>query len=73
MLSAHSSYQLVPDHQEFFIHGNTLASIIVDITERVTEVATNEEAMQYHLEDYVDGSDTLRVYRKQQVTMAKLP
>ncbi|MCJ1471531.1 hypothetical protein MMC13_000171 [Lambiella insularis] len=69
-----SNFRPVPDNQEVYLDADGLVSIIVEITERVTQVATNEEAMQYHLEDYVDGSsDTLRVYQRQQVTMAKLP
>jgi len=53
---SHSSIRQVPDHQEVYLDSNGFTSIIFDITERVENVATDEEALKFHFDDIVSGS-----------------
>ena len=68
-----SKLRQIPDHQEVYLKGDGLASIIFDVLERVTGFDTDEEAFKYHLEDVADGGDGIRVWGIDRVTMAKLP
>lgn len=50
-----SSLRQIPDHQEVYIDSDGYSSIVVDILEYVAK-DTDEDALQYHFHDLVDGT-----------------
>jgi hypothetical protein len=63
----------VPDHQEVYLDTNGYTSIIVEILEYVDK-ASDEEALQYHFADLVDGTgDSTNILEQGHAAMSKLP
>ncbi|KAI9680752.1 MAG: multicopy suppressor of ts gsp1 [Caeruleum heppii] len=48
-----STIREIPDTQEVFLLRDGFSSIIFDLTERVTEAATDEQALRFHFSDVV--------------------
>ncbi|MCJ1392392.1 multicopy suppressor of ts gsp1 [Xylographa bjoerkii] len=68
-----SELRPIPDNQEVYVDANGTASIVIELQERVSGFATDEEAMKYHIEDLAGGcGDTIRLYQTQRVIMHKL-
>lgn len=71
---SHSSIRQVPDHQEVYLDSSGFTSIIFDITERVENVATDEEALKFHFDDIVSGSaEGTQYFHPGTATLAKMP
>lgn len=69
-----SSIRQVPDHQEVYLDSSGFTSIIFDITERVENVATDEEALKFHFDDIVSGSaEGTQYFHPGTATLAKMP
>ncbi|OCL01926.1 Mog1p/PsbP-like protein [Glonium stellatum] len=69
-----SSIRQVPDHQEVYLDRNGFTSIIFDITERVENVTTDEEALKFHFDDIVSGSaEGTQYFHSGTTTLAKMP
>jgi hypothetical protein len=72
--NSHSSIRQVPDHQEVYLDSSGFTSIIFDITERVGNVATDEEALKFHFDDIVSGSaEGTQYFHPGTATLAKMP
>ncbi|KAI4146734.1 MAG: hypothetical protein L6R39_003345 [Caloplaca ligustica] len=65
-----SNIREVPDHQEIYLDASGFSSIVIEIAERVTEPAADEEALKFHFEDIVDEHDTGRIWH---TDIARLP
>lgn len=50
-----SQIRQVPDHQEVFLDADGYSSIVIEILEHVDK-STDEEALQYHFGDLVEGT-----------------
>ncbi|MCJ1373812.1 multicopy suppressor of ts gsp1 [Loxospora ochrophaea] len=48
-----STIRQVPDNQEVYLSATGLTSITIDITERVSHLPTDIDALKYHLDDLV--------------------
>ena len=55
--SSHSKIRQVPDNQEVYLDKNGFTSLTFDITERVSHLSTDKEALEYHLADIVADTD----------------
>ncbi|KAF2259981.1 Mog1p/PsbP-like protein [Lojkania enalia] len=68
-----SNIRQIPDHQEVYLDANGYSSIVFDILERV-EKSSDEEALQYHFQDLIDGTgDATNVLGQGTSVMAKVP
>ncbi|KAF2175550.1 Mog1p/PsbP-like protein [Zopfia rhizophila CBS 207.26] len=68
-----SDIRQIPDHQEVYLDASGYTSIVFDILERV-EKPTNEEALQYHFADLIDGTgDETNVLNQGSAKMEKIP
>lgn len=56
--SSASNIRQVPDNQEVYLDQNGFTSLTFDITERVSYVSTDREALEYHFADIVAEEDT---------------
>ena len=52
----------VPDNQEVYLDKNGFTSLTFDITERVSHLSTDKEALEYHFADIVAETDTQHVW-----------
>ncbi|MCJ1481080.1 hypothetical protein MMC06_001236 [Schaereria dolodes] len=71
-----STIRQVPDHQEVYLHTTGLTSLIFDITERITHLSSDEEALQYHLEDIIESSSSssnVKIWSSNSAIFSKLP
>lgn len=68
-----STIRQVPDHQEVYLAANGFASIIFDITERVTEPQTDQEALGYHFNDIVTPGDESKIWESSAVQLDHFP
>ena len=48
----------MPDNQEVYLDKNGFTSLTFDITERVSHLSTDKEALEYHFADIVAETDT---------------
>ena len=55
--SSHSKIRQVPDNQEVYLDKNGFTSLTFDITERVSHLLTDKEALEYHLADIIAETD----------------
>lgn len=53
-----SNVRQVPDNQEAYLDKNGFISLTFDITERVSHLSTDKEALEYHFADIVAEKDT---------------
>ncbi|KAF6219345.1 hypothetical protein HO133_005170 [Letharia lupina] len=53
-----SNIRQVPDNQEAYLDKNGFISLTFDITERVSHLSTDKEALEYHFADIVAEKDT---------------
>ncbi|KAF2641537.1 Mog1p/PsbP-like protein [Massarina eburnea CBS 473.64] len=68
-----SQIRQVPDHQEVFLDINGYSGAIIEILEYVDK-PTDEEALQYHFADLVDGTgDATNLLGQGRATMVKVP
>ncbi|KAH7138274.1 hypothetical protein B0J11DRAFT_514006 [Dendryphion nanum] len=68
-----STIRQIPDHQEVYIDSNGYSSIVIDILEYVTK-DTDEEALQYHFADLIDGTgDKTNVLEQSRADMGRTP
>ena len=51
----------VPDNQEIYLDTNGFTSLTFDITERVSHLLTDKEALEYHFADIVAEEDSREV------------
>ena len=51
----------VPDNQEVYLDTDGFTSLTFDITERVSHLATDREALDYHIADIVAERDSREV------------
>ncbi|KAL8683985.1 MAG: hypothetical protein Q9186_000015 [Xanthomendoza sp. 1 TL-2023] len=65
-----STIREVPDHQEIYLDATGFSSIIIEIAERVTDPATDQEALKFHFQDILDENDTSQIW---QTDVAQLP
>ena len=63
----------MPDNQEVYLDRNGNTSVVFDVLERVTEFDTDEAAANFHLEDYVENGDDIRVWSRSPVRFGKIP
>ena len=56
--SSNSRIRQVPDNQEVYLDKNGFTSLTFDITERVSHLSTDKEALEYHFADTVAETDT---------------
>ena len=68
-----STIRQVPDSQEVYLSSIGFTSIVFDITERVSNVSSDEEALKFHFSDIVDPNDTVQVLSTDAITFTKLP
>ena len=59
--SSHSNIRQVPDNQEVYLDKNGFTSLTFDITERVSHLSTDKEALEYHFADIVAENDTKNI------------
>tara|TARA_R110002003_G_scaffold1183_3_gene22555 strand:+ start:7268 stop:7498 length:231 start_codon:yes stop_codon:yes gene_type:complete len=55
----------VPDHQEVYLDTNGYSSIVIEILEYVNN-GSDEEALQYHFADLVEGTGDSTTVLKQE-------
>ncbi|ORY15830.1 hypothetical protein BCR34DRAFT_558141 [Clohesyomyces aquaticus] len=68
-----SNIRQIPDHQEVYLDGNGYSSIVFDILERI-EKQSDEEALQYHFADLIDGTgDSTDMLNQGKTVMSKMP
>ncbi|KAF2121934.1 hypothetical protein BDV96DRAFT_134193 [Lophiotrema nucula] len=68
-----SQIRQVADHQEVYLDSNGYSSVVFDILERV-EKGSDEEALQYHFQDLIEGTDdSTNVLEQGGARMAKIP
>ncbi len=60
--SSHSNIRQVPDNQEVYLDKNGFTSLTFDITERVSHLSTDKEALEYHFADIVAENDTKNIW-----------
>ena len=48
----------MPDNQEVYLDKSGFTSLTFDITERVSHLSTDKEALEYHFADTVAETDT---------------
>ncbi|KAK4697108.1 hypothetical protein P7C71_g908, partial [Lecanoromycetidae sp. Uapishka_2] len=69
-----SNIRQVPDNQEVFLDVNGFSSLTFDLTERVTQFATDKEALEYHFSDILAEGDSKQVWSiHDQVELPKFP
>ncbi|KAL8829912.1 MAG: hypothetical protein Q9191_001732 [Dirinaria sp. TL-2023a] len=68
-----STIRQVPDHQEVYLAVNGFASIVVEITERVTQPPTDQEALTYHFNEIVTSGDESKIWESSAVQLEHLP
>lgn len=56
--SSYSKIRQVPDNQEVYLDKNGFTSLTFDITERVSHLSTDRDALEYHFADIVAENDT---------------
>ncbi|KAF1920365.1 hypothetical protein BDU57DRAFT_12326 [Ampelomyces quisqualis] len=67
-----SQIREIPDHQEVYLDTNGYSSIVVEILEYVQK-PTDEEALQYHFADLVEGTgDSTTILTQEKVTFNHL-
>ena len=59
--SSDSNIRQVPDNQEVYLDENGFTSLTFDITERVSHLSTDKDALDYHFADIVAENDTKRI------------
>ncbi|CAD6587630.1 MAG: hypothetical protein ASARMPREDX12_004651 [Alectoria sarmentosa] len=57
-----SNIRQVPDNQEVYLDMNGFTSLTFDITERVSHVSTDKDALEYHFADIVAEEDTQNIW-----------
>lgn len=57
-----SNIRQVPDNQEVYLDKSGLTSLTFDITERVSHLSTDKEALEYHFADIVAEGDTKNIW-----------
>ncbi|KAL6709549.1 hypothetical protein ACN47E_001484 [Coniothyrium glycines] len=68
-----SQIRQVPDHQEVYLDSEGYSSIVVEILEYVDK-SSDEEALQYHFADLVDGTgDETTILEQGRAQLKKLP
>ncbi|KAE8844885.1 hypothetical protein PTNB85_03150 [Pyrenophora teres f. teres] len=68
-----SQFRQIPDNQEVYLDNAGYSSIVVEILEYV-EKPSDEEALQYHFADLVDGTgDATTVIEQTGASMKSLP
>ena len=60
--SSDSDIRQVPDNQEVYLDNAGFTSLIFDITERVSHLSTDKEALEYHFADVVAEIDTQNIW-----------
>jgi hypothetical protein len=72
-LTTNSQIREVPDHQEVYIDTDGYSSVVVEILEYVDK-PSDEEALQYHFADLVDGTgDSTNMLDQGTAVMSKVP
>ncbi|KAF1946609.1 Mog1p/PsbP-like protein [Clathrospora elynae] len=68
-----SQIRQIPDHQEVYLDANGYSSIVVEILEYVHK-SNDEEALQYHFGDLVEGTgDATTIIDQGKAEMKSLP
>ncbi|KAF2704244.1 Mog1p/PsbP-like protein [Pleomassaria siparia CBS 279.74] len=66
-----SNIRQVPDHQEVWLDNNGYSSLVFEILQRVDK--TDEEALQYHFADLVDGTgDSTNLLEQGRAVLGKM-
>lgn len=68
-----SDIREVPDHQEIYLDASGFSSIIVEIAERVTQPAADDEALKFHFHDIVEEQDTGRIWYTDNANLPLFP
>jgi hypothetical protein len=72
-LTTPSTIRQIPDHQEVYLDSDGYTSIVFEILEYVDK-KTDDEALQYHFQDLVDGTgDSTNVLEQSSAEMPKTP
>ncbi|KAF2031861.1 Mog1p/PsbP-like protein [Setomelanomma holmii] len=67
-----SQIREVPDHQEVYLDTNGYSSVVIEILEYVHK-NSNDEALQYHFADLVDGmGDSTTILKQDKVVFKEL-
>ncbi|KAH7394155.1 hypothetical protein DE146DRAFT_617170 [Phaeosphaeria sp. MPI-PUGE-AT-0046c] len=67
-----SQIREVPDHQEVYLDADGYSSIVIEILEYVDK-SSDEEALQYHFADLVDGTgDSTNILGQERATFGEL-
>ena len=59
--SSDSNIRQVPDNQEVYLDKNGFTSLTFDITERVSHLPADKDALEYHFADIVEENDTKKI------------
>lgn len=59
--SSDSKIRQVPDNQEVYLDTNGFTSLTFDITERVSHLSSDREALEYHFTDIVAEDDAKNI------------
>ena len=71
---SNSNIRQVPDNQEVYLERNGFTSLTFDITERVSHLPTDKEALKYHFADIVAENDMTKIWSIiENVEMPNLP
>ncbi|MCJ1269085.1 multicopy suppressor of ts gsp1 [Lobaria immixta] len=57
----------VPSHQEIHLSATGFTSLILEVTERVDHLSSDQEALRYHFDDIVTPGDTSHVWETSNV------
>jgi hypothetical protein len=68
-----SQIRQIPDHQEVYLESEGYSSIVVEILEYIDK-PSDDEALQYHFADLVEGTgDTTNLIAQGRAVMAAMP
>jgi len=68
-----SNIRQVPDNQEVYLDKDGFTSIMFDITERLDDAGTDDEALKAHFQDIIESSDGVKVWSSDVTKLINLP
>jgi hypothetical protein len=72
LITKDSQIREIPDHQEVYLDADGYSSIVVEILEYVNK-NSDEEALQYHFADLIDGTgDSTTILQQEKVVFKEL-
>ncbi|KAL8699770.1 MAG: hypothetical protein Q9201_005815 [Fulgogasparrea decipioides] len=68
-----SNIREVPDHQEIYLDASGFSSVVIELTERVSEPSSDQEALKFHFEDIVDEHDSSKIWKTDVAHLSNFP